>query len=133
MTLQLPRDVWDRILEYARPAEVSLPVYPNYWTPSWLAEAHLASAALRRACGQSLKLALLFRNENMLRELRDQKSLAQSYQRYIHRYEAVVQYLTDEEEVEYATPEPFFEVYTPRDLERNPRIVSYFREWTMVL
>jgi molybdopterin-guanine dinucleotide biosynthesis protein A len=131
MTVQLPCDVWVRILEYARPAEVSLPVYPNYWTPSWLAEAHLASAALRRACGQSLKLALLFRNENMLRELRNQKSTAQSYQRYIHRYEAVVQYLADEEED--ATPEPFFEVYTPRDLERSPRIVSYFHEWASVL
>ena len=129
MALQLPRDLWEKVLEFARPAEVFLPRYPSFWRHDWVLHAFMAHFSLRAAAREALELALLFRSDAAIKHLREQELLAFRYWLYLCRYRDIVElYNENGDEDEESAPEPFFVLFSPLDLERLPVFVSDYRE-----
>jgi hypothetical protein len=83
---ELPTEVWKKVLAFARPAPVMLPVYPSSWRRAWPHEALAAIEAWQAAGRQDLTLALVFHSYAILRTLMMQEERVYYYRRYIRQY-----------------------------------------------
>jgi hypothetical protein len=111
--MTLPAELWDRVLEFARPNEVLLPSYPRFWRRDWVDEALEAYRALLAAGREHLELAVAFRSEDIFDELVAQQVFACRYYDYVCRYRDFISLYRDEE----LDPQPFYVLFSPPDLE----------------
>ena len=80
----------------------------------------LAHAALCAGGREGLEVALRFRSDAILRDLREQELLAHRYWLYICRYRDFTEMYKDDE----LDPQPFYVLFSPADLERFPLLIG---------
>jgi len=83
----LPKEIWERVLEFARPTETRMLRYPKHWEPQWHMFALNCYWHLCDETHQTLQLALVSKNLRLLERLRHLDRTSRVYWHYICRYQ----------------------------------------------